>query len=60
MYLKWKKKKKNQPHHPEARTFGLWFWFAVCIAELKPELASQAQWNLHGKSLRNSVTASHA
>ena len=55
-----KKKKTKQPHHPEARTFGLWFWFVVCIAELKPELASQAQWNLHGKSLRNSVTASHA
>lgn len=39
---------------------SLWFWFAVCVAELKLELSSQAQWNPHGKSLWNSLTASHA
>lgn len=41
-------------------TFSLWFQFAVCIADLKPQLPFQAQWKPHDKSLWNLVTASHA
>lgn len=59
MYMKLKK--KNQPHLPVASTlvFGSGLQY-VCTAEQKLELPSQAQWNPHGKSLWNSLTASHA
>lgn len=51
----------KKPPHPEASThFSLWFQFAVCIADLKPELPFQAQWKPHDKFLWNLVTASHA